>query len=590
MRTQTSCVRRYVIAYLFTKLSSKYDNPEAEYIPKSNANADLSEPKAAWNGLHDLRRSLTARGMFNEANLLFRVELNRSVPTQRAPVAEDFLTAIAELPTSRGKDYIDAAVRLQWVTTHLQLRNNSRAMEELKKSEASFNSWCIEFDIPDKDTVPHSAGICLEKLEFLSDYAQKLDWAEKFSHEMERIGSSKTGMCLSTAADSARALYESTNEEKYLAKFFDLHKRLEHFDENVSEDICDLVRHRNSLIAFTIERVVDRQKSLEWIDGFLERYPHFTSPGELESLHTRRALLLRSLRRLEEAQQAEEMATELNGKGPLIGKWLHLSFNKILAPSTSMNHSSQYDPEDDEEEFNFASFWAPIVGNQKKQANTVVQLLHDWLIEDVVSGHITVEKFRKMMDITKSEVTDSDLHGPKWRALITKMKNEKPGSIWSALFPADTDSETSQVIRRELIINWLSYPPQGQRNKRIFCLLMLRDSRQRYFSDKPLWDLLVIELEHLLELYSKLPGHIRETCRSYVSSWYSSLALAHEVQLGDAPDARDPNMYVVLLKAENIVNWLLQNLERLPTQQCWRSSNDLELRYVSGRSDDSSSS
>jgi CHAT domain-containing protein/tetratricopeptide (TPR) repeat protein len=500
--------------------------------------------------------------MFHEANALFRVEINRTAPTAREPVFEDFLAVIAQIPTSRGKDYIEAAVRLQYVTTYLQLSDVSRAMEEMKKSEAAFNSWCAEFNITDRDAVPHSAGMLCAALEFRNNHMQKLEWAETISDYMERVGSSKTGICLSTAAESAYALYESTNEEEYLVKCFSLYKRVEHFDENVSEDICDLVQHRIALIGVTYRNVGDRQKSLEWIDGFFKRYPYFALPGELQQLHTKRALLLRGLRKLAEAEQADSIAAELNGKGPSFGKWMNLSFNNTLNPSTSTNHASEYDPEDEEVDLAFTSFWAPIIGDRNRVADTVFGLLYDWSLEDVVAGRITVEQFRNMMNISESQLKDSDMHGRGGKEIINSMKSKEPGSISSLLLPPDARSEISQEARRGLVVDWLSNAPKGQRNNRIFCLLMLHEIRQCHFSDQHLWDLQIIELEHLLEFYPKLPGQMREVCRSYVSTWYCALALAYEVQLGEAPNFSDPEKYDQLLKTEKYCELAVAELRK----------------------------
>ncbi|KAK7961635.1 uncharacterized protein PG986_002460 [Apiospora aurea] len=68
---QASCIRRYVICYLFTRIYSAYENSDAELLPTCTSN----EP---WSGLHELRRSLCTRNMTNEANAVFRVELNRT--------------------------------------------------------------------------------------------------------------------------------------------------------------------------------------------------------------------------------------------------------------------------------------------------------------------------------------------------------------------------------------------------------------------------------------------------------------------------------------------------------------------------------
>jgi hypothetical protein len=50
------------------------------------------------------------------------------------------------------------------------------------------------------------------------------------------------------------------------------------------------------------------------------------------------------------------------------------------------------------------------------------------------------------------------------------------GDVVSSLFPEDTTSETPDENRCAQISTWLTNAPKGQRNKRLYCLLMLRNA------------------------------------------------------------------------------------------------------------------
>ncbi|KAF2679725.1 hypothetical protein K458DRAFT_490373 [Lentithecium fluviatile CBS 122367] len=544
---QTSCISRYVIANMLSRLTSSYQNPLAEHIPRNDPTVVLSEPREPWSGLHDLRRSLTARGMFNEANNLFRVEINRTPPKDRGPFFEEFLASIADLPTSHGKHFIESAVRLQWSTTFFQLHNLPRAKEELALSETALNTWFAEFDISNTFTVPALQALLCEKLDFVGDHKVKLQVAEQFVDIFEKTGSSKTGSCLSTAAESAFALFESTGDSDYMKKCFSLYDRLQRYDELESEDLFDLVIHRNSLIDVTNKNMVDRQKSLEWIDGFLDKYDYFRSPAEMESLHTRKAMLLNGLRRFDEAKEAEDIAERYRSVGPSFGKWLHISFSNSVAPGNSTVEGEEYDSEDDDDGVFFFSPWHSVVGDTEKTVATAVNFLLDWSFEDLMGGHLTVQEFARITGIPNHLL--GDLQDADGKATFDKIKGNQRENVLSFLVPSDAVSDVSQNIRWECTADWLSSAPKGQRNKRLYCLLMLRNARQYHFSNKHFWDLRIIELQHLLTLYGKLPKPIRDATR-LMSQWYCELSQTYVALAEGKHNLQDPKTHEALLEAD----------------------------------------
>lgn len=571
------------MAYLFTRLSSNYQNPDAEHIPKAKE-SESAEPKAPWAGLHDLRRSLVARGMFNEANALFRVELNRTSLEGREPILEEFLTAIEGLPTSHGRDLIESMVRLQGAISYILIYNFPRAKEEIEKSEAALNRWCTEFNVSDIYAVPTLHALICEKLKFIHDDAVKLEVAEAFIEIMERAGSSKTGSCISTATESAMSLFQSTRNDEYLAKYFALHKRLVEFDETQTEDLCDLIQHRSSLLTTTNKNMVDRQKSLEWIAGFFKNYPYFSLPAEIESLHRQRALLLRGLHRLEEAKQADDIADKFGAMRPSFGKWLNMGIVGAIAPRSAANDSLASHVEDDEGDYFYLS-WLAAAREIDTIAGTVVSFLLDWSFNDFLEGRITIQEFQKVTNIPEDQLRDFHSAGGE---RIDEIKNHERGNMLSFLVPPDEKTEIAQGPRWNYMADWLNKAPEGQKNKRLFCLLVLRHARQYHFSDQRLWDLRITELHHLLELYENLPNFIREICRACFTSWLSELAFTYHKKFSKMPDLNDPAAYEILLKAEKYCDMAvkvlkddylqssLANQERLAAQICFLKIRRLE--------------
>jgi hypothetical protein len=486
--------------------------------------------------------------MINEVNAFFRVEVNRTPPKDREAIFEDYLNAIAKIPVGHGQDMLEAATRLNWSDTYVQLHDCQRAMAELTKSETAFERWCNQFSNTEPYAVPHFQALICQKLQLLGDHTVRLQVAEQFLSILEQTGSGKIGTCCSTAAESAYALYQSTGDESYLRKYFSLHTRLEYFHEKESEDLCDLIIDRVRLISATISNFNDREKSLEWIDGFLEKYPHFSNPGELESLHRRRELLLSSLNRVDEARLAKEIADKYDASGPSLGKSLHQSISKVMAPVTSAAGTTKYDSEDEDEETYFNHAWQAVVFEPKRVTNKVVDFLLDWSFEDVLSGTLSVQAFQSILGI--SQYTLRRVLRAESAAQGSMIKDGAREQLHELLFPSDVQSEIAETARRKLVTDWLMKPPVGHRNERLFCLTMLHDARHHHFADKRLWELQIAELKHLIQLYDSLPSQIREFLPSQLSSWAVAIATARMVQVEELQGPLDIDMYALVLEAE----------------------------------------
>ncbi|KAF5681879.1 hypothetical protein FCIRC_5308 [Fusarium circinatum] len=497
---QAGCIRRYVIASLFTRLYSKHNNAEAEHIPLHDRR-DASSGRTPWGGLQLLRRSLTQRGMFNEANALFRVELNRTPPEDRGPVVDEFLEAVASIPPSRGRDYIEAVVRLQWATTHIQLQAPESAAEEFDRSEAAFQRFCDDLGIRNKEATPHMQAMAYERLSCIDDPIDKLDRTEQLATHMEAVDGTKTGYCLAAAADLSRKYYEVTGMELFRTTYFDVQRRLDTYDQTVSEDICDLVHHHVDLNSVALASLIDRDKALDWVNDFLKEYPHFKAPVVKALLLRSQASLLRSLRRQDEADSVDEEASKLETSAPSVGNWMH-SRQGYRAPTKRNTTSSvQPDPQhqfhDDDGEETFFWGWSDAIGDQAKIQEMSIQLVLVWLLEDITTGNSALEEFTGMTEV----------------------------ALKAIVFPKATDIDEATEERYTRLCAWLGKPPMHQKNRRLFCLVMLRFGRQMHFSDLQLWDLRLSELKGLLELEESLPQIIRDKFPGNKGSWLAQVAL-----------------------------------------------------------------
>jgi hypothetical protein len=558
---QAGCIRRYVIASLLTRLSSNYQNPDIELIPMPTGDNIPSGQEPCWAGLGQLRRVLTTRSKFYEANALFRVELNRTPLNDREKVITEFLAAIATSTTNAGRHFVEASVRLQWGVTYVLLQALQRAEEEMAKSEEIFIRYCNEFGIADRALTPHLQALRYERLSLLQDPMAKIEKSERLAEELERVQSYKTGVCLSALADLAKLFYQFLAEKTYMDTFFSVQKRLEVYDETVSEDLCDLVRHRNDTSNFTVTYLNDGQKSLEWIDGFFKRYEYFNSPGEVASLFRCRALLLRGLRRVIEADLADKEADRLDALGPSLGKWLHMgSISKNIALQNSEADPNGYDSEDEGADTPFWSPWQIVMGDAGRTKDTAVKLILEWSFADISNGHITIGVFREMLNDTELEIMDVD--SADKGIDIVQLKDAHAQKMTSIIFPTENFPNPRQEHSYKCLCDWLIKFPRGERDKRLFCLLMMREARQMHLSDMQFWDLRICELNALLEFYPRLPRHIREFLPFGKGTWLSALAQTYHAQLVDKIDFKDPETAKTLSMAEYYNNAALEELRQ----------------------------
>jgi hypothetical protein len=99
------------------------------------------------------------------------------------------------------------------------------------------------------------------------------------------------------------------------------------------------------------------------------------------------------------------------------------------------------------------------------------------------------------------------------------------------------------------------------RNKRMNCLFMLREARQYHFGEIHAWELQIMEINHLLELYPTLPRQIRELNRSNRGFWLAQLSLIYSDRIRDISILDDPTKFKMLLEAEKYCQQSLLELK-----------------------------
>lgn len=96
----------------------------------------------------------------------------------------------------------------------------------------------------------------------------------------------------------------------------------------------------------------------------------------------------------------------------------------------------------------------------------------------------------------------------------------------------------------------------------MFCLFVMRKTRQFHFSDLQFWDLRIREVKHLLELWPKLPRQIRESFSSSETSWLATLAHLYLAKLDRVTDLSGQGTFQTLLAAERFNDAALEKLRQ----------------------------
>ncbi|OAG01113.1 uncharacterized protein CC84DRAFT_1229856 [Paraphaeosphaeria sporulosa] len=483
---------RYVITYLMTRLQTGLAGNLDDYhnVPLPN---ETSLPAAPWKGLGDLRRELVRQHRWKEASAIFKPELNRTPLKERRSVAEAFLHDLQDC-SDPSKNFIIAGVRLQMAKAMVEVHELASAKDDATLCIESLDQWCIDIGLERNAIVPLRFEIEQLQLGFIADQEEKLRKAMDLADRMSEFGHSNESSCLDLAAETASKTAELTGNLEYRKQCLDLRERLERYNEEVTGDLCDLSTHAYEAHSIAQHTHVDARKAVEWIDGFLAKYPSFKAPRVMESLWTRKAVLLNTLRDLEGAQVAAAEALKWEA---LAGSWKGvntMNSSNIVAPGDGALGQAPYDSEEDnDDDEGFLSGWTNSYGDERP--TVAISKMIEFALQDVAAGRLSVAETGD----TKTTIA------------------EETQSLEKA-------NPNSPLARYDFVLAWLQRPVRGSRDRRLMCLLRFIDYRKEMVSNLALRDVAIRDCENLLQLWDSLPRMLKEFTTSWSYAWHADIA------------------------------------------------------------------
>lgn len=416
----------------------KFEEPDLDLIPKPN------HVRRPWQGFTDLRISLFERGMIKNALMVFRVELHRTPLEKRPASAEEVIDLLDRLPDLPHRAFMLADVRERFADTLVSLHDQPRAKEMALDCDLALNQWCAENEVASKDHLPLYLNLQYTKINFIADLLEKLTFVEALLPFSDAARQRKFSELLDTAAWTALALAERSNPQEYLAKFYSFRERGEQEDEIVQEDLCNLILHRHDLTP-VLQGLLDRQKELEWIDGFFVKYPDFHPPAMMIQLYTRRVILFHSLNDTEGAEKSQKILDRWSLLAPTTRGLFHRSWANVAAPGDGAVGEAQYDSEDEIDEGQSISEFSKIGSGPNDQLEITQKLLRfliDWAIEDAQRGLLDCKQLQELFDLSDGELGEIDV--VSLQKLRDILKTREPGTMFKALFlPKDTKDQVS---------------------------------------------------------------------------------------------------------------------------------------------------
>ncbi|KAJ4354321.1 uncharacterized protein N0V89_006056 [Didymosphaeria variabile] len=535
---------RYVIAYLMTRLQTELEGNLNDYhkIPLPNEPTSTIE----WKGLGDLRRELVKQCRWKEAYAIFKPELNRTPLKQRRVVAEGFLRDLDKC-SDPNRNFMISGVRLQLAKAMVEVHDLALAKDDIGFSITTLDQWCVDVGLDKSASVPLRFEIEQVQLGFISDHEERLRTAVNLVDRMSDFGHSNESSCLDFAAETANKAAELTGNLDYRKQCLALRERLERYNEDVTGDICDLSTHAYESHSIAQHNHVDARKAIEWIDGFMAKYPDFKAPRVMASLWNRKAILLHTLRDLEAAEEAAAEALEWE---TLTGSWkgvIVLNSSNVVAPGDGAVGEAPYDSEEDnDDEDGFLSGWTTVYGDERP--TVVISKMIEFALQDVAAGRLSVPEVCLVFDIrddieegaledTLTWLKDKDqkqLFARLWlpaKATEEEEKNEenekteeKEKTEESKKEGEQTDEEESHEVRYEFARKWLQQLVRGSRDRRLMCLLRFLDFRKEMASDAGLKDVSIRDCENMLSLWESLPRMLKEFTTSWSYAWHAAIA------------------------------------------------------------------
>lgn len=526
-------VWRYVIAYLMTRLQTSLEGNLDDY---QNVPLPRESPSTTpWQGLGDLRRELVRQGRWNEACAIFKPELNRTPLKQRRIVAESLLRDL-ESCTDLHRNLMISGVRLQMAKAMLEIHDPELAKSDIDLSLRALDQWCVDIGLEKGSTVSLHFEIEQVQLGFISDHEERLRAAVHLVDRMSDFGHANESSCLDLAAEIANKTSELTGNLDYRRQCLALRERLERYNEDVTGDICDLATHAYESHSIAQHTHVDARKAVEWIDGFMAKYPDFKAPRVMISLYTRKTILLHTLRDIEGAEAA---AAEVLKWEALRGSWKGVNImnhGNIMAPGDGAVGEVPYDSEEDNDDAEgFLGDWADVWDDER--STVVISKLIEFALQDVAAGRLTVVDVAKAFNL--SHEIQPDLLNDILASLKAKDQKELFGSLWlpqktttteqNATDQHDktdvqTDKHTPDETRYEFVLEWLQKPVRGSRDRRLMCLLRFLDFHKEMASNAGMNDVSIRDCQNLLALRETLPHMLKEFTSSWMYAWHAGIA------------------------------------------------------------------
>lgn len=478
--------------------------------------------------------------MVRHANGLFRVEINRTRLSERLAKWNEFERIPSMLPDNRSRALAQADFHLRRCDDYISLHQLERAAGEAfachKSLDLMLNTPGID---PDDDIFSrlHLAVICLGLADTLP---ARLVEAECLLQKLRAIDHPNYATCLDVAAETAKAIYENTGSLEHRAKFYDFRQLHERLDEAEHKDLVSLVGHQYDVFGQAVHDKVDTQKCLEWISGFFSKYPKFAAPTTMASLYTHQEVLLRGLERYAESEIAQNKARFWHARSGDLTKLYHLSYSNIITPGIGQVGSTEYDPEDEESGFSFERDGIAALSDKLKGAEVVTHAILNSAFEDLRLQRLQPADFEGLLGFDE-EVRNRLQTGAD--DLLIQLKELDATNLFAAMFlpqatytlkseyqmTAGEEEEEAQVLDRrwQLLHDWLAHPPKGQRNRRLFTLLLLLEVRKQWLSNSKLYDLRLQDLDRMLDLQAAFPRMLKEFFESWRGGWLSSKAWLH---------------------------------------------------------------
>lgn len=550
------CASKYAIAYLFTRLQGGIldgDTADYEKIPRPDRS-----PGSPWQGLGDLRKELVKQSRIKEASTILRVELNRAPSKQRLAIGEEFIEAVQRLDHPKQKKYRIALVQLQMADASVELHDIPRAKEHVQFSIDALDQWCVDVGLDESHDLPFRLEIEEAQLSFIANAEERFREAVELANRMETLGHSDFSRCIGFAAEAADKASELTGNMDYRNHCYTLRERQMHYNENVAGELCNVAVQSSQLHTLSHRSTVDMQKSVEWIDGFFEKYPYFQAPRMMHSLYMRKGILLLTLQDMEGFTLAmEEVAKWEERCGSSKGVTTSNRSN-VVAPGNGAIGEAPYDSEednDDEDGFlhGYGDFYEGgqiprvlttgefVAGDRTPRV--LIGKLTGFAADDIAAGRLSIAEVCMLFDIPQRPL-GSDEAGYKepssngtaflqreWtyedleqRLSVVAEPNPEQAfrNLW--LPKSEEDEDKSYDKRYNFVRIWLQKPVRGSRDRRLMCLLRFIDHRRTLASNSAFRKLAIGDDENLLSLWETLPRMLKEFSSNWQWAWHANIA------------------------------------------------------------------